>query len=133
MTTTAKNSQIRIPAGTQPWPHELRVANILASAGHDIEFLAVSAHKTADILLDGIEFEIKSPRTDKINSLEHLVKRALRQSPNIIIDSSRTNGLKLNDAKIRTFLVNYARRHGQIRRLLFLTRKGKIIDITALA
>ena len=86
MTTTAKNSQIRIPAGTQPWPHELRVANILASAGHDIEFLAVSAHKTADILLDGIEFEIKSPRTDKINSLEHLVKRALRQSPNIIID-----------------------------------------------
>ena len=127
-----KKHQIRIPAGTQPWSHELRVANILASAGYDVEFIATTPHKTADILLNGIEFEIKSPRTGKVNTLEHLVKRALRQSPNIIIDSSRTDGSKLNDTKIRNYLINFVHQHRQIKRLIFLTRKGKIIDIKKL-
>lgn len=127
-----KKSQIIIPAGLTPWPHELRVANILATAGHTVEFLPTRTQKTADILLDGIEYEIKSPFTDKANTLEHMLKRALRQSPNINIDSSRTNGKKIRDDQIRQFLVSKARRHKQIKRILFITRKGQIIDIKAL-
>lgn len=127
-----KKSQIIIPAGLTPWPHELRVANILATAGHTVEFSPTRTQKTADILLDGIEYEIKSPFTDKANTLEHMLKRALRQSPNIIIDSSRTNGKKIRDDQIRQFLVSKARCHKQIKRILFITRKGQIIDIKAL-
>ena len=87
-----RKAQIIIPAGLCPWPHELRVAQILSLAGHTVEFLPTRSSKTADILLDGIAYEIKSPRTNKTNTLEHLIKKALRQSSNIIIDSSRTNG-----------------------------------------
>lgn len=59
-----EKSQIIIPAGTHPWPHELRVADILALAGHTVEFLSTGTQKTADILLDGIKYEIKSPFTN---------------------------------------------------------------------
>ena len=125
-------AQIIIPAGLRPWPHELHVANILALAGHRVEFLPPARIKTADIKLDGIEYEIKSPLTDKANTLEHMIKRALRQSPNLIIDSSRTNGKKIRDDQIRKFLVAKARRHKQIKRMLFITRHGQIIDIKGL-
>lgn len=130
--TKQKKSQIIIPGGLTPWPHELRVANILALAGHTVEFLPTGTQKTADILLDGIEYEIKSPLTDKANTLEHMLKRALRQSPNLIIDSSRTNGKKIRDDQIRKFLISKARRHKQIKRMLFITRKGQVIDIKAM-
>lgn len=129
-----KKAKIIIPAGLRPWPHELRVANILAMAmaGHVVEFLPTRTTKTADILLDGIEYEIKSPITDKANTLEHMLKRALRQSPNIIIDSSRTNGKRIRDDQIRRFLTSKVRQHKQIKRMIFITRNGQIIDIKVL-
>ena len=127
-----RKAQIIIPAELCPWPHELRVAQILALAGHTVEFLPTRSAKTADILLDGIEYEIKSPRTSKANTLEHLIKKALRQSPNIIIDSSRTNGKMIRDGQICDFLVSKVRQYRQIKRMIFVTRTGRIIDIKAL-
>ena len=50
----------------RPWPHELRVANILALAGHAVEFLPKTNMKTADILLDDVAYEIKSPKDEMI-------------------------------------------------------------------
>jgi len=61
-----------------------------------------------------------------------LIKRALRQSPNLIIDSSRTNGKRIRDDQIRKFLIGKVRRHEQIKRMLFITRNKQIIDIKAM-
>ncbi len=119
-----------IPVGRCPWPHELKVANILALAGHSVEFLLESDVKTTDILLDGAEFEIKSPKSAIANSLEHALKKALRQSCNIIIDTSRVSNVR--DDKIRRFLINQARSRKQIKRLIMVTKRGQIVDITAL-
>lgn len=124
--------KIIIPSGIVPWPHEMRVARILSNAGHEVEFIPKGHTKTADILLNGVEFEIKSPLTNKANSLEHILKKALKQSPNIIIDSSRMDGRKLKDKQILTFLINKVRRHREIRRLLFITKRGQIIDVKRL-
>ena len=71
-----RRAQIIIPAGLCPWPHELRVAKILSLAGHTVEFLPTRTSKTADILLDGIEFEIKSPLTNKPKKILRNLKRA---------------------------------------------------------
>lgn len=122
--------KVVIPAGRRPWPHELRVANILALAGHSVEFLNETSNKSADILLDGVVFEIKSPITNKPDKLERNIKRGLKQSKNIIFDSSRIK--KMRDDNLRRFLINKARTQKQIGKLLFVTKKGQIIDIKAL-
>lgn len=86
--------------------------------------------KTADILLDGIEFEIKSPKSANANSLEHILKKAVKQSCNIIIDTSRMKNVR--DDNTRRFLINQVRIRRQINNLIMITKQGQIIDISAL-
>ena len=86
--------------------------------------------KTADILLDGIEFEIKSPKSANVNSLEHILKKAVKQSCNIIIDTSRMKNVR--DDNTRRFLINQVRIRRQINNLIMITKQGQIIDISAL-
>lgn len=119
-----------ITSGRKIWPHELRIAEILTLAGHNIEFIEESNLHTADILLDGIEFEIKSPKSANANSLEHLLKKALKQSTNIIIDTSRMKNSR--DDNTRKFLITQARSRKQIKKLIMITKHGQIIDISAL-
>lgn len=127
-----KNGCVIIPGGVQPWPHEERVAKILAAEGYKVEFLAKSTIRTADILLDGVEFEIKSPVTSKMNTFEHNLKRALKQSSNIIIDISRMDGRKMPEAKVKSFLLLKCKQHPQIKRMLLITKAKQIIDIMEL-
>ena len=120
------------PAGRRVWPHEDRVADILAAAGHYVEFLPEGKFHSADILLDGVEYEMKSPRSFKTNSMEQLIKDALykKQCPNIVFDSLRLKGIR--DYKVREFLVSQAKTRKAIKSMLFVTKRGKIIDIFTL-
>lgn len=95
--------KIIIPAGVNPWPHELHVAKVLAAAGHKVEFIKAGRLPMPDIHLDGIKYEIKSPEHFNANTFEHTLKDALRQSSNIIIDTSRLK--KIPDQKVVRFLV----------------------------
>ena len=130
MNSSTQKGRVIIPAGRRPWPHELRVADILAMAGHVVEFIPESNTKTADLYLDGIGFEIKSPRSANANSLEHILKKALKQSCNIIIDTSRMHDSR--DDNTRRFLINQVRSRKQIKRLIIITKQGRIIDINSL-
>lgn len=125
-----KKARIIIPANIVPWEHELRVARILALAGHTVEFLPTRSQKTADILLDGVEYEIKSPITSNSKKIIRNLKRALKQSQNVIIDSFRVKGMK-DDALLK-LLVSRARDQKTLKRLLLITKFGQIIDIMAL-
>ena len=89
------------------------MAEILSLAGHYIEFLEEGNLHTADIKLDGIEYEIKSPESFNANTLEHTLKDATKQSPNLIIDTFRIK--KVRDLKVRAFLVNQMRKQKQIK------------------
>ena len=125
-----KQGKIIITTPRKLWPHELRIAQILAESGHEIKFLGESNLHNPDILLDGIEFEIKSPKSSNTNSLEHLLKKAIKQSPNIIIDTSRLKNTP--DRNLQRFLVHQFKLRKQIKRLILITKKGKIIDISSL-
>lgn len=80
----------------------MRTARTLALAGYSVRFLPESSLMSTDILLDKIEFEMKAPKTDKTSSLEQVIRKALKQSPNIIIDSFR---MKIRDDVAKKFLV----------------------------
>ncbi len=125
-----KRGRVVTPADANPWPHKQKVAKILALAGHNIEFLPESNINTADILLDGIEYEMKSPFTNKPDKLERNIKRGLRQSKNIIFDSSRIKNMR--DDNLRRFLARKAKEQKQIGELILITKRGQIIDIKSL-
>ena len=73
MVKKSERGKVIIPANANPWPHEVRVAKILALAGHTVEFIPEGQMSTADILLDGIVYEIKSPKTPNTNTMEHRI------------------------------------------------------------
>lgn len=123
-----KNTGIYFEAGSKPWPHELRAARILVQAGYSVEFIAEKHNlPTADIKLDGIEYEIKSPEHFTVNTLEHTIKDALKQSPNIIIDMSRMK--KVSSDKMLFFLLNQVRKSKQIKRMMLITKQEEVVDI----
>lgn len=130
MTKEIKRGRLIIPPDVFPWPHEIRVARILAMAGHVVEFLPTTSIKTADVMIDGTEYEIKSPTTNKPDKLERVIKRALKQCKNIIYDSSRIKDMR--DDNLRRFLVNKARQQPQIGKLILITKRGQIVDIKSL-
>lgn len=122
---------IFIEPGRILWPQEKRIAEILALAGHYVEFLREQNNlPTADVRLDGVEYEIKSPETAKLTSVEQLIRKALKQSPNIIIDSTRC---KIRNDKLLRYLVHKCREQKQIKEMLLITRNGQIINVAKMA
>ena len=123
--------KVVIPANKNPWPHEIRVAKALALAGHSVEFIPEGIIGTADIYLDGVAYEIKPPKTNNTNTIEHRIKEAINnQSRNIIIDSSRIKNMP--DRTLQNWLVDRCRKQPQIRQMLLVNKKTQIVDIKAL-
>ncbi|MBR3233484.1 hypothetical protein IKG12_01305, partial [Candidatus Saccharibacteria bacterium] len=73
---------------------------------------------------------IKSPITNNPKKVVRNVKRALEKSPNVIIDSSRVKGL--SDEAIQRTLKNKVKDLPGLKNLLFINKRGQIIDIIAL-
>ena len=123
--------EIRIPAGINVWKHELSTANALASIGYVVEFLPTKDIKNAkspDILMNGEKWELKAPKTDKLSAIERNLKRATKQSSNIVIDSNRLR--KIRDSTVQKFLLQKFKQQKTIKKLLFVNRKHQVIDIS---
>ncbi len=132
MNKNEKKRGVFKPANRRVWPHEDRTANILASHGHYIEFLSESRISSADILLDGVLYEMKSPRSSNTNSMEQLIKDALykKQCPNIIFDSLRLKNVR--DEKVVEFLISQVKTRKKIKNMLFVNKHHELIDIFTL-
>lgn len=72
-------------------------------------------------------FEIKSPTSHNTNAIERNLKRATKQSRNIVFDSSRMKGLP--DNKVYSALLAIKKRQPQINKIIFVTKKHEIIEI----
>lgn len=111
-----------------PKEHELSAAIILAyHFKTNIIFLRPETKKTPDIEVDGIRWEIKSPKGDSKKTIENNLRSARKQSRNIIIDLTRSkmhNGQAV--ARARFYIKTNAH---TIKRLKIITKARKIIDI----
>ena len=121
---------ITIPADVDVWPHELKTAQALAAAGHDVRFVRKSDEphvRTADLLMDGATWEMKAPKSSQLNAVKRNLRRALDQSPNVVFDSRRLKGLP--DAAVERELRKWAGELRTLRHLLFVNRHGKVVEI----
>ena len=122
-----KQGKVITPANRTPWPHEMRAARILARAGHTVEFLPENSLRSADILLDGVTWELKSPDGGNLKVIHRNLMRGKYQSGKIIYSSCRMK--RVPDVAIARELRSQAYKISGIAKLKFINRKEEIVDI----
>lgn len=128
-----KTGKIIEPSRGNIRDHERRTARAIANTGLTVEFILKSEQdftKSPDVLIDGVQWEIKSPTTAKLKQIQNNLIKANRQSRNIIIDSQRVR--RVPDHKIQQYLLTRFKREKTIDRLLFVNRRREVIDISTL-
>lgn len=124
------SGNIIIPADVNVWPHEYKTALALARTGCTVEFVRKSDkayETTADVLIEGCLWEMKSPTASSIKAVERNLKRARWQSGNIIFDSRRMKNVP--DAAIERELRKWSGEIDGVVRVLFVNRHAAVIDI----
>lgn len=120
------------PGVKNVWPFEMHSALALKEIGYTVRFVpAHNSFGSADAYLNGTLFEFKSPEGATVKCVENNLNKALRkQSKNVVIDSCRMKNIR--DKSIVSYLVSRLKRKKGIKRLIFVTRDGKAIDINEL-
>lgn len=130
MRKRSETGKIILPAGMRPRPedHELHIASILSRHFEtDIEFVPRANQRTADFLINGMLWELKSPTGTGKNNVQRQLQEAHHQSKNVIIDASRS---KMHAIKIRRQVEHQFKIVKSVKRLLFIAKNGKVFEIT---
>ena len=114
-----------------PEPHEVNTAWILARHYHTtVQFLVPVddyKRKSADIVMLGVEWEMKSPLGDSKSTIENQFRRASKQARNIIIDTRRTN---LADGEIEKAVIRETKRHSTVKRVILVEKSEKVVEMS---
>ncbi|MCL2471520.1 MAG: hypothetical protein FWF25_07250 [Propionibacteriaceae bacterium] len=113
-----------------PEPHEVEAAWILARHfGAVVEFLRPSEGykmRTADMVMNGLIWEIKSPTGSGRTTIANQFRRASKQSSHLVFDARRVHlGNDIVLAQVRKEMVR--RRH--IRTVLFIAKDGTVLEV----
>ena len=107
--------------------HEYLTVNALLADGEDVELVEKShtpRTKTADIVMLGMFWEMKSPNGKTARCVEHAMRRATHQAPNIIIDLRR---MKLADPALVALLERLFRELRSVRNLWIINKCNEIL------
>ncbi|MEC4185252.1 hypothetical protein VJ918_10565 [Adlercreutzia sp. R21] len=110
--------------------HEMDAARAIADYGMDVEFMAQikgNRAKSADFVAGGVLWEVKSPTSNKLKVVEKHLRGAAHQSHDIIFDCRRMKGLR--EEAIYNEAAKWAKVLTSVRRLLFISRSGKVTQI----
>lgn len=121
-----RSGRIIVPKGAIPQSHESDVALILAKSGDDVTFIPVKTTPTPDIFYKGREWEIKSPTGSSSRTIENNVRKAVRQSKNIIIDLSR---IKIPEDKCLREIKRQVKLLCGVGKVMVITKKQRILEI----
>ena len=127
---TNPTGKIIIRRGANVWPHELKTAEALSAVGYAVEFIPkneVDRKKTPDVLLNGLEWEMKSPISNNLSNIQKTLRKAAHQAPRIIYDSQRVKNL--TDFQIERELRKQASLFRSIKSVVFVNKRREIVDI----
>ncbi len=119
-----------IPNGVSLEKHESETVVFFTNLGKVIELIPPSNTPHArrpDFIMDGLEWEMKSPVKGNLRALEHLVKRAIRQSGNIIVDLRR---IGISDEQSVAMLEGLFNKFRSVKRLWLITKKGILVKLS---
>jgi hypothetical protein len=126
------SGQVIIPANhpNPPEPHEVDVAWLLARYfGCSVQFLKPVddyRRKTADIVMLGVEWEIKSPIGNSKSTIGNQFQTASKQSKYIIIDTRRTT---IDYNKIEKTVLLETKKRSAIRRVILINKFSEVVEM----
>ncbi|MDR2672763.1 MAG: hypothetical protein LBC35_05675 [Coriobacteriales bacterium] len=111
-----------------PWPHEISAAVILAEYFQaDVEFQKrIINSKSADVLIKGTAWEIKSPTGKGKRNIQHTLGAALKQSRCIVFDARRS---KIHINRIMSELQRQFAMTASIERLILIRKDKTIVEL----
>ena len=123
--------QVIIPASPNPpEPHEVDVAWILARHFRcTIEFLTPVddyKRKSADIIMHGVEWEIKSPIGESKSTIGNQFQTASKQSKHIVIDTRRTT---LEYDRIEKSVHHEMKKRVTIKRVILINKAAAVFEV----
>ena len=130
--TSRKIPNVFIADTIKPAPeqHEIEVAWILARwHGCTVEFLRPTRGykvKTADIVMNGVMWEIKSPTGTSSKTIENQLKKGAHQSRYIVIDGRRT---KLADDDIQKKIVAFIHEHTRMKKVILVSKQEEVLEV----
>lgn len=107
--------------------HEYKTINVLLMMGEDVELLKKSRtprSKSADIFMRKLVWEMKSPNGKTIRCVEHALRRATHQAPNVIMDLRR---MRISDDVLTALLEKLFRELRSVRNLWIITKTEEVI------
>ena len=116
------------PNGVVLHAHENAAVVFLTQRGFDIELLPPVQRKgarTPDIKMLGLEWELKSPRSNGKYTIEHSFRSALKQSPNIIFDIRRS---KIPQQKCIAEIERRFNDFKKVSRVMIIAKRQKLLD-----
>ena len=108
----------------------MATARALADAGYDVEFIHRTWGKrvaSADMVVDGVIWEVKSPTSGNIRVVQKHIRAALHQSRDVVFDSRRMKGHsdEVIEREVRKWVANLT----YVRRMLYVNRHGEVVKI----
>lgn len=123
------NYSVIIPTQLSPKPHpkEISAAYILADYfKSNVTFVIRTQLKTADFLIKGSYWELKTPTGTGKRTIQHTIQSAIRQSNQIIIDARFS---RMHITSIKNQLQHYLLHAPRIKHLLLIGKDKKVIEI----
>ena len=111
-----------------PEKHELEVANYFAEKGKDVKFIEPQRTKgthTPDIEMDGVAWEVKSPKGKSKRTIENNFRQAVLQSRYIIFDLRH---IGISEKQCMAQLEKEFGNRKYVKRLLVIKKDGELIE-----
>ena len=117
-----------IPNGVILEKHEYRTVLLFTEMGVDIELIPKSEEKgvhAPDILMNGLRWEMKSPKGEGKYLMQNTIQKAVKQSRNVIVDLRR---VKRSQERCLQELEKEFGSSKNLQKLKIITKSRKILD-----
>ena len=110
--------------------HEYKTVKLFLEAGYDIELLPKSTIKDyhqGDFIMDGVEWEAKSPIGKGKYNVQNKIQEAARQSCNIVIDLRRSK--MMEEKAVDLYKKEFLKSNG-LKRMKIIKKSCEILDFS---
>jgi predicted ATP-dependent endonuclease of OLD family len=126
-----KKGIVLIPDGYKPSANELWAAHIIAEY-YDVrvEFIEPEnryMEHTADVYVDGVPHEIKTPKSNKAKKVFDRLADGAKQADSLIVNSRETS---VSTERIKGISMRVLERKRNIKKIIIIDGKGEITEIS---